>query len=161
MATDLVTDVYGLTLPPLRSVDAHEYHALVQRNAAHLGRNYASDIAATVEQHAEEFAANPSLPLVFGLRVAHALLGRIDLVAVEPPKYGMGYWLGHASTGHGWATAAVQRLIEYASSELGGTDVFAGVSHGNQKSVAVLERSGFTLAVTFEDYDRYHLAIRA
>jgi len=43
--------------------------------------------------------------------------------------------------------------------DLGATDMFAGVTHGNTKSVGVLTRTGFEVSERFDDYDRYHLAL--
>ncbi|SDM52640.1 GNAT family N-acetyltransferase [Allokutzneria albata] len=40
---------------------------------------------------------------------------------------------------------------------LAATDLFAGVAHGNARSVAVLLRLGFSRVASFDDYDRYHL----
>ncbi|GAA3503193.1 hypothetical protein GCM10019016_103030 [Streptomyces prasinosporus] len=39
---------------------------------------------------------------------------------------------------------------------VGATEVFAGVTHGNDKSGAVLTRLGFKVAETLETYTRYH-----
>lgn len=51
---------------------------------------------------------------------------RIDLVPVDPPKYGIGYWLGETHTGRGLATAACQEVLELARDQLAATDLFAG-----------------------------------
>ena len=40
---------------------------------------------------------------------------------------------------------------------LGATDVFAGVTHGNAVSVAVLLRVGFEGVASFPEYDRYRM----
>jgi ribosomal-protein-serine acetyltransferase len=44
---------------------------------------------------------------------------------------------------------------------VGATDVYAGVTHGNGKSGAVLTRLGFKVAEVFETYTRYHRALVA
>lgn len=41
--------------------------------------------------------------------------------------------------------------------KLAATDIYAGVTHGNDKSAALLERVGFRFPQRFEDYTRYHL----
>jgi ribosomal-protein-serine acetyltransferase len=87
-----------------------------------------------------------------------SLIGRADLVPVDPPRYGLGYWLGEEATGHGYATAAVRALLDHARS-LGATDVLAGVTHGNDRSVALLRRLGFARVAEFDAYDRYHRAV--
>jgi hypothetical protein len=40
---------------------------------------------------------------------------------------------------------------------LGATDVFAGVTHGNAASAAVLMRVGFEGVAPFPEYDRYQM----
>ena len=47
-------------------------------------------------------------------------------VPVDPPRFGLGYWLAVDVTGCGVATAAVWALLEHAPAGLGATDVFAG-----------------------------------
>jgi len=42
---------------------------------------------------------------------------------------------------------------------LGATDVFAGVRHGNVRSVAVLRRAGFVESVHFDHYTRFRLPL--
>jgi RimJ/RimL family protein N-acetyltransferase len=83
--------------------------------------------------------------------------GRAELVAVDPPKYGLGYLLDMNECGRGVATEAVRSLVEYAFDSLGATDVFAGVTHGNERSVTLLQRLGFDRVAQFESYDRFHL----
>lgn len=153
------TSVEGLTLRPLRPTDADAYHALLHQNQGHLGPDYASELAQRVTDHAGRFEQNPTPALMFGIRLRGALVGRIDLVAVQPPKYGMGYWLTRDATGHGFATAAVNAITTYARDAAKATEVYAGVRHGNDKSVAVLERAGFVRSSRFEDYDRYRLVL--
>jgi RimJ/RimL family protein N-acetyltransferase len=97
--------------------------------------------------------------LRFGIRLEGELIGRIDLVPVDPPRYAIGYWLGRNATGKGYATAAAAALIGFAREQLAATDIFAGVTKGNAKSVAVLERLGFQAVAEFESYIRYHLPL--
>jgi RimJ/RimL family protein N-acetyltransferase len=84
------------------------------------------------------------------------LVGGVSLVPVDPPKYGLGYWLATDACGRGLATLAVQAVTGYARDVLGATDVFAGVTHGNHASVGVLERAGFHRVAEFESCDCYH-----
>jgi len=79
-------------------------------------------------------------------------------VPVDPPRYGLGYWLAEDATGHGYATAAVRALLDHART-LQATDVLAGVTHGNDRSVALLRRLGFARVAEFDSYDRYHRAV--
>ncbi|WP_199511210.1 GNAT family N-acetyltransferase [Nucisporomicrobium flavum] len=152
------TTIDGLRLRHLDARDAGEYHALVRRNTAHLTRlgDYRDEAAASVDDVTVRLS-EPS-PLRYGIVLHDRLIGRVDLVPVDPPRYGIGYWLSEDATGHGYATAAVLAVLEHARS-LGATDVFAGVTHGNDRSVAVLRRLGFSRVAEFDSYDRYHLAV--
>ncbi|MEV4636872.1 GNAT family N-acetyltransferase [Actinoplanes sp. NPDC049548] len=147
--------------PALRQLtpeDAAEYHALVQRNAAHLTRHgdYREEVAATLDEVTARLT-EPG-PLRYGVVLGDRLIGRVDLIAVDPPRYGLGYWLSEDATGHGYATKAVAAVLRHART-LAATDVYAGVTHGNDRSVALLRRLGFTRAASFDSYDRYHLAV--
>ncbi|MFE1349734.1 GNAT family N-acetyltransferase [Streptomyces sp. NPDC058757] len=160
---ELGTGVRGLTLCALTAEQADEYYALIDRNREHLTRHgdYRTLAASDYRTARAELLDDPGPSLRCGVLLHGALIGRVDLVAVNPPKYGFGYWLDHGATGHGYATAACRALIEYGATALGATDVFAGVTHGNDKSGAVLTRLGFKVAEVFETYTRHHLALVA
>lgn len=51
-------------------------------------------------------------------------------------------------------------LLDHARDGLGATDVFAGVTHGNTPSVALLRRLGFDVAADLDGYTRFHLSLR-
>jgi len=84
-----------------------------------------------------------AIPDRFGIWLGQHLIGRIDLVHVAPPRYSLGYWRSYEAPGHGYATAACAALIDYARAQRGATDIFAGVTHGNDRSVALLQRLSF------------------
>ncbi|MDQ3095166.1 MAG: GNAT family N-acetyltransferase [Actinomycetota bacterium] len=155
------TLVPELRLRTLLASDAGAYHSLVQANAKHLTRfgDYQDEVAASEREIAAALADEQSPPLRYGIVLASELIGRVDLVPVEPPKYGLGFWLSQPVTGRGYATAAVAALITHAARSLGATEVFAGVTHGNDKSVALLQRVGFEAVANFDDYRRYHLSL--
>ncbi|MGW0710103.1 GNAT family N-acetyltransferase [Streptomyces sp. NPDC002643] len=161
--SELATRVPGLTLCLLAAERADEYDALIDRNREHLTQHgdYQELAASDYNAVRAELLDDPSPSLRCGILLHGALIGRVDLVAVNPPKYGFGYWLDRQATGHGYATAACRALIEYGATVLGATDVFAGVSHGNDRSSAVLTRLGFEVAEVFETYTRYHRALVA
>ncbi|MFJ8543484.1 GNAT family N-acetyltransferase [Streptomyces sp. NPDC093586] len=155
---ELGTDVAGLTLRVLTAEQADDYYALIDRNREHLTQHgdYRALAASDHRTAHAELLDDPAPSLRYGIFLHGALIGRVDLVAANPPKYGFGYWLDHEATGHGYATAACRALIEYGATALGATDVFAGVTHGNDRSVAVLTRLGFKVAEVFGTYTRYH-----
>jgi len=154
----LATADDSLELREFGPADVAEYHALVQRNAAHLTRlgDYRDEVASSTTDVAYRFAERTEVPVRFGVYLQQRLVGRVDLVPVEPPRYGLGYWLSEDVTGRGHATAAVAALLRYAGEELGATDVFAGVTRGNVRSEAVLQRLGFRVVANFDSYRRFH-----
>lgn len=158
---ELATDMAGLTLHGLTAEHVDAYYALVDRNREHLTRHGDYQELAAADQAAAhaELRNDPRPSLRCGIFAGGVLIGRIDLVAVDPPKYGLGYWLDHGATGHGYATTAGRALIAHGAAVLGATDVFAGVTHGNDESSAVLTRMGFEVAEVFATYTRYHRSL--
>ena len=146
-------------LRPLSSDDAADYSALLRRNTGHLGPGYAEEIGASDTQHASSFARNPDPPVKFAIIADGRLIGRIDLVPVNPPRFGLGYWVSQDHAGQGIATAAIAAIIDYARQSLAATDVYAGVSHGNTASQRALERNGFAVVQVFGTYSRFHRAL--
>ncbi len=62
--------------------------------------------------------------------------------------------------GRGFATAAVRALIDFGRAVLCATELWAGVTHGNEASIRVLERLGFEFVERLERHTRFHLATR-
>jgi RimJ/RimL family protein N-acetyltransferase len=148
----------GVTLSRLRPEDGEPYATLLRDNRAHLTRlgNYADEVATPATEYARQFG-DDGPALAFGIYEAGALVGSVALVPVAPPKFGLGYWLAEHACGRGLATLAVTAAVTYAAQELSATDVFAGVTHDNDRSVAVLQRAGFRRVAEFEDYSRFHI----
>lgn len=157
----LVTELPDLILRPLTSSAAPELHVLLQKNRDHLTEHgdYAEQVAMSRDQVEAELASE-SGNLRFGIVLGGALIGRIDLIAADPPKYGLGYWLAKEATGRGYASAALRELIGHARIDLYATDIYAGVTRGNAKSEALLERLGFLPVLDFDSYRRFHLGLR-
>ncbi len=149
-------------LRELTVADADAYYALLDRNRQHLSRlgDYQEESRATPQWVRAHLSDEPAPSLRYGIRLDGALIGRADLIAVDPPRYGTGYWLDEAHTGAGRAGAACAALYAYAARELGATDVYAGVTRGNDRSVALLTRLGFAPVAEFADYTRFHLDLR-
>ena len=55
----------------------------------------------------------------------------------------LGYWLGAAYWGHGFATEAARAAIDYAFGDLGHQVLFSGARVSNPASRRVLEKCGF------------------
>ena len=129
---------------------------LVQQNRDHLTRH--GDFGELADRALNDTTRDleESDELLFGIFAQRHLVGTASLVAVNPPRYGCGFWLAESATGRGIASAAVTRLVDFARRDLSASDVFAGVTHGNDRSAAVLERSGFVRTVEFQNHTRFH-----
>ena len=155
----LRTGISALVVSPLNEGHALALYDLVQENRSHLTAygDYADLVAASLEALEAQLAEGTNLQ--FGIFLHQKLIGRVDLVPVAPPRYGLGYWLARRSMGKGYATAALKALLEYARTDLQATGVYAGVTNGNWRSAAVLERAGFLPVEVFEKYTRFHRAL--
>lgn len=153
----LKTTIPSLSLGPLTEHHSSALYELIQQNRSHLTAHgdYTELVALPMEALAAELTETSNRTLRFGIFLEQELIGRVDLIAVDPPRYGLGYWVGGRSTGKGYATAALQALLDFARAELRATDVFAGVTHGNSRSTSLLERTGFVPIATFEKYTRF------
>lgn len=76
-------------------------------------------------------------------RSPERLIGVVSLRVRSTGEISLGYWLGHAHWGQGYATEAVQAILDAAFlfAELG--EIIAEVRVTNERSRHVLERSGF------------------
>lgn len=155
----LPTAAPDLTLRKLLPEDATLLHAVVQANQVHLTAHgdYANLVAASVETLAIELADLSQQR--FGIFLRGELIGRVDLIPVDPPRYGLGYWLSEAARGHGYATHALAALLRLAANDLQASEVYAGVTHGNIRSERLLQRLGFTQVAVFDTYSRFRLEL--
>lgn len=157
------TALPGVTIRALGCADASDLAAVIRENVGHLTQHgdYL-DLVAMDDDGLERMLSRSDVAgFYFGVFSAARLVGVVCLVPVDPPRYGCGFWLAEAATGRGMMTEALRALIAHAHDELAATDVFAGVTHGNVASVAVLERLGFERVVDFDSYARFHLDLQA
>ena len=156
----LSTSMPGLTLNKLTVADAPAYYAVLDRNRDHLSRygDYQDEANATPAWAVDHLAQSASDR--FGIWQNHLLIGRVDLVHAAPPQYGLGYWISHDAARHGYATAACAAVLRHAYTSHDATDIFAGVSHGNIPSIAVLRRLGFRPITRLGHHTRFHLPLR-
>lgn len=147
----------GGVLRRLSVADAPAYYEAVQRNRDHLTAigDYLDEVAGSVDDLRQRFGNESDLSVLMGIWRTNVLVGHVGLLHREPPRWGLGYWLALEATGQGIATAAVGALLEFGRRELGVEEVLAGVTHGNDKSVAVLTRLGFAPVADFDTYTRF------
>jgi RimJ/RimL family protein N-acetyltransferase len=157
MTVVLVTEIDGLVLRELLREDLEAFTALVERNRAHLPEQW--EATATPNELAAYFDEPWDDNLRLGIRLAGELIGRVDLNPIAPPNHVLGYWLDVDHRGRGYATAACRSVVEHARRHLDAAEIYAGVTHGNDRSVAVLDRLGFEKVDTLDTYDRYRLVL--
>lgn len=147
----------GGLLRRLTAADADAYYDTVQANRGHLTAlgDYLDEVAASANDFRERFANDSNPSLLMGIWRNDVLAGHVALIHREPPTWGLGYWLALEATGRGVATAAVGTILAFGHRELGVEEVLAGVTHGNDKSIAVLERLGFEPVADFDTYTRF------
>lgn len=153
-------------MPELRLIELSEhdldaYYALIDANREHLTRlgDYASMKTATRDSTRMALREHNGVDLRMGIWFNDQLTGRVDLLPKEPGKSGIGYWLGEAFIGRGFATLACRAIIEYGRNALGIEEVYAGVTKGNSASETVLHRAGFRLLADMGSYNRFVLEL--
>jgi RimJ/RimL family protein N-acetyltransferase len=156
----LETEIDGLRLRSLREIDPDAYVALVRANAVHLtrGGDYRELIQKTDEELRAEVAV-AAADLVFAVELDGSMVGRVDLIPRDPGHVVIGYWLAEPATGRGSMTAAIETLLGHARSDLGATDVWAGVTKGNEPSARLLARCGFERVSDEGSYERFHRSL--
>ncbi|MHA6299136.1 GNAT family N-acetyltransferase [Devosia sp. CAU 1758] len=79
---------------------------------------------ASFEDIAAELASEQERHWRYGIHIGGELAGRVDLLGVEPPRYGIGYWLAACHAGRGVATEAVRAVVDFAAEERGASIIF-------------------------------------
>lgn len=157
----LTTGRPGLKLAALTEADPDAVYALVQANRTHLTRHgdFQDFVDATRDEQRVALRSRAA-DLSFGVYEHQDLVGAVELIAVDPPRYGLGYWLAASACHRGIATLALAAVLTHARDTLGATDGFAGVTHSNEASMKVLSRAGFRHIETFSTHQRYHRNLR-
>jgi len=141
----LTLETARLRLRALRRDDAKAIATLVNdrriaENTARIPHPYtladAKDFIALVEASETE--------TVFAITLGGGrLIGTCGLSRQRGDKIELGYWLGVAYWGEGYATEAARALIDYAFDDLGIDELEAGARVSNPASRRVLEKCGF------------------
>ena len=78
-------------------------------------------------------------------RDTNRLVGRVGFHQPEGwPAFELGWTLGRASWGKGYATEAARRCLDYAFNEMGRDHVISLIDPANVGSIRVAERLGYT-----------------
>jgi RimJ/RimL family protein N-acetyltransferase len=149
----LLTADPALVLRELNVSEAAAYYALLDRNRAHLTQfgNYQAEGKATLAW-VKRSLKRPAAGLRFGLWYSGELVGRIELAAWAQHRFTLAYWLGSEHVGRGLMTHALTRLMQHGRESFGATAFFAGVTHGNSRSAAVLRGLGYEIAIDHCDH---------
>jgi [ribosomal protein S5]-alanine N-acetyltransferase len=110
-------------------------------------------------------------PLAMRLRQDNLLVGCMSLlITLEHQRGTLAYWVGRPYWGHGYATEAARRVVEYGFGELNLHRIAASALHTNRASTRVMEKAGLKYEGTlheellhwgaFEDIDYYGLLYR-
>lgn len=142
----------GAELRILEARHAEEFLQFVDENRAYLGRWLRWGEEITTVEESKAFLrrgvatyVEDGLPWVGiwwqGKMVGGVLFFPVDsrILATE-----VGYWLGEAATGRGLVTRAVSAMLDYAFVTLRLHRVALQAEVGNEKSIAVAKRLGFT-----------------
>lgn len=156
----LRTEVPDIFLRELLLGDLDAYYPLVDRNRLHLNQrgDYQFEQDATIDDLRAYLEEPWDTNIRLGIWSGDRLVGRVDLNPVNPPVWVLGYWLDEASTGQGIATVAARATIDHAS-RIGATEIYAGVTHGNEASEGVLRRLGFERIQDIENRSRWRLPL--
>jgi ribosomal-protein-alanine N-acetyltransferase len=121
----------------------------VARNLASVPYPYADeDGHGFLARAAQKWTENEDFAFCVLRKQDEAFLG---ICGVHPKRHWeIGFWLGKAYWGRGYATEAAGRVIAFAFDELGAEHLAAGWYHDNPASGRVLEKLGFSQAGTEE-----------
>ena len=171
MSLKLKTD--RLTLQPFQKVDASRIKDLANNKelATILGLPHPYEL-----EHAEEWISiqpeqiqeGLEYPLTIVTKNENQIIGTITLrIDKNNNKGELGYWIGRDFWGNGFATEAVNRMIEFGFNHLDLNKVWASAISRNKASTIVLEKAGLQkegrlkqnrlLQNKYEDVDVYGL----
>ena len=79
-------------------------------------------------------------------RTDGAHMGHVEAAQIGPGRWEVGYHIGEAYQGHGYATEAVRAFMPFILEKLGVDRLYGVCRADNAASCRVLERSGYLLA---------------
>ncbi|WP_217586243.1 GNAT family N-acetyltransferase [Lentibacillus saliphilus] len=116
------------------------------KSTLHLPYPYSVDDAlAWIEHHEDHFNENKSYTFAITDKESGQLYGTIGLSYKQNSNNGeLGYWIGEPFWGNGYATEAVEAIIQFAFSDKQYHRVYAFCFNSNPASGRVLEKVGMT-----------------
>lgn len=143
----------GLTLEPQMAAHAREMFDVLNDVEVH---TYLDDTPpASVDALAERFARLEARRSIDGSeqwlnwalrRDSGALVGYVQATVLTGGRAWIAYLLGRAHWGRGHATHAVRAMIDELAHHYSVTQLLATADQDNRRSIALLERLGFTTA---------------
>ena len=132
-----------LILDSLRKSDKEDYFINISHDKRVL-ETFVCRYAETMEEF--DFSSYPGRQDLFAIRLKATgrLIGILVLCAETENSCEIGYGIGSGYWGHGYATEAVRRFLEYLFSEKGFHTVCASFFTGNDASRRVMEKCGMT-----------------
>lgn len=101
-----------------------------------------------------EKTANKEPQETFAIEYNNKLIGCIGIhpqTDVYRLSAEIGYWIGEPSWGQGFATEAIELILNYGLTELNLIRIYAGCFEFNKASQRVLEKAGFKKEGTFKN----------
>lgn len=132
-----------LILDPIRELDKEDYFINISHDKRVL-ETFICRYAETLEDF--DFSAYPGRPDLFAIRLKETgrLIGIVNFFDETEDSCEIGYGIGSGYWGHGYATEAVRRFLEYLFFERGMHTVCASFFTGNDASRRVMEKCGMT-----------------
>jgi RimJ/RimL family protein N-acetyltransferase len=133
-----------LVLVPIEAAHVPALLDLAKKNEAHLSEygDYSSLLESTAEAFTAELARNTDGELMTAMMCGGEIIGVASLIRYREHVFGLGYWVDKAFEGRGLVSAACRALIDHAVHTYAATEIWAGTSHGNERSIALVQRLG-------------------
>ena len=139
----LATEPLVLRAPRLEDVKAMAALANDRRIAENTRRLPHPYTVADAEQFVHWVSSSSGEMALLVMLPDDTLIGAVGLGTLDGPAPEIGYWLGAAYWGKGYATEAVRAVIDYAFTELDHEALQAGARVTNPASRRILEKCGF------------------
>lgn len=132
-----------LIIDPIRESDKEDYFFNISHDKRVL-ETFICRYAETLEDFDFSTYLGRSDLLAVRLKETGRLIGMISFFDETADSCEIGYGIGSGQWGHGYATEAVRRFLEYLFSEKGFHTVYASFFTGNDASRRVMEKCGMT-----------------